>query len=131
VADRDNPFGAFALPTEKKPPADAGLVTPRTLPNAIAETGPSEEPGVAVAGTQRTNLSDQPAVAAKSSRIGRPREGREFRIVGYVTKALSDRINRLEHLPRSDGTYFASQSDLVNRLLQAAMDAVDSGELTL
>jgi hypothetical protein len=74
---------------------------------------------------------DEAALPSKAppreSRVGRPKEGRPKRVVAFTSDELYAWIERLEHTPRPDGSYFSSQAAVVNRLLEIAKKTLDIG----
>jgi hypothetical protein len=68
-----------------------------------------------------------PKIPPRESRVGRPKEGRPKRVVAFTSDELYAWIERLEHTPRPDGSYFSSQAAVVNRLLEIAKKTLDLG----
>jgi hypothetical protein len=74
-------------------------------------------------------------VQAREAPVSRNNNGataeRPHRISGYVRSDISLWLRKLEHTERSDGTYFASQSELVSRLVEIAKAAIEEGRVRL
>lgn len=111
--DRDNPFALLSERRVRKEP------TPR---EEFAERELRRQP---VAPPTR------PAIERTPRKLGRPRVDRPNRMTVWASDETYAWIQRLEHTPRADGRYFASQTELVEQLLRVAKGALDDGSAAL
>ena len=132
AVDREDPFAW--MPTAGAEPQEATSsidVVSESAP-AKRESGARVESVRSVDSTILTGAIVEEVQAAGAQTPaprgpGRPVTERPHRVIGYVRTDLANWIRKLEHTERVDGTYFASQAELVNRLMEIAKEAIDDG----
>lgn len=114
----------------------ASVTTPRQTassepPNVASGPSTTKEDTAAPIDDAKAGTPYVDVQAPKRNGGGRPRGDRPHRVVGYVDDSMAKWITKREHAERADGSYFQSQSELVNRLLVIAREALDEGRVRL